>query len=343
MKKFVTVALILLVILSSVAFAGGKDQGGGPGGKKDGKIVIALSNSFYGNSWRKQMVESFVEAAEKAKAEGKIDDYIVSNADNTANTQIAQMNSLILDGVSAICVNAFSTTALNSVIEQAIKQGILIYTFDSIVTEPNAYKLDYDFASWGRISVEYFAKRFNGNANILVVRGIMGSSPEDAYYKGLSETIAKYPGLKIVAEVDGEADTATSQSAVANVLPSLGKIDAVITHGGAYGVVQAFEAAGRPVPPIIGGNRAEFVKWWIEENERGGYETISLGSEPSIGAIAFWTTYHILKGEKAPNYLALPLVPLTTENLHLYKDIQPGTVIAQRYDEQWVLKNIFNK
>lgn len=32
-----------------------------------GDYVIGLSNSFYGNTWRKQMVESFTEAAEEAK------------------------------------------------------------------------------------------------------------------------------------------------------------------------------------------------------------------------------------------------------------------------------------
>jgi len=37
--------------------------------------VIGLSNSFYGNNWRKQMVDSFTEAAEDAKANGYIKDY----------------------------------------------------------------------------------------------------------------------------------------------------------------------------------------------------------------------------------------------------------------------------
>ena len=341
MKKIVAVFLVLLVVLPAFVFAGGQKAGGTSGGS--GKIVIALSNSFYGNSWRKQMVDAFIEAAERAKAEGKISDYIVSNGDGTVNTQIAQMNSLILSGVSAICINAASDTALNSVIEQAIKQGILVYAFDSIVTVPAAYKLDYDFVSWGRIIAQYVADRFNGTANVLVVRGIMGSAPENAYYQGLTEVFAKYPGIRIVAEVDGEADTATTQSAVSNVLPSLPRVDAVLTHGGAYGAVQAFQAAGRPIPPIAGGNRAEFIKWWADEYAKNGYETISLGSEPSIGAQAFWAAYHILKGKTVPNYMALPMVPISAKDLGAYKNMEPGTVVAQKYDEAWVLKNIFKQ
>jgi len=340
MKKFVAVALILLVVLPALVFAGGQSARQSSTGGKD-KIVIALSNSFFGNSWRKQMVESFTEAAEKAKAEGKIDDYIVSNGDGTVNTQIAQMNSLILSGVSAICINAASDTALNSVIEQAINQGILVYSFDSIVTSPKAYKMEYDCVDWGTTVTQYVVDRLRGQGNVLVVRGILGSAPENDYYKGLTGVLAKNPGIRVVAEVDGEADTATTQSAIANVLPSLGKIDAVITHGGAYGAVQAFQAAGLPIPIITGGNRAEFIKWWIDEYAKNGYETSSAGSEPSIGAIAFWTAYHLLKGKSVPNYIGLPFVPISTQNLNNYRDIQPGTVVAQFYDEAWVLKNIF--
>jgi ribose transport system substrate-binding protein len=43
--------------------------------------VIALSNAYYGNTWRHQMVEAFEAAAKQAKTEGKIADYIVTNGD----------------------------------------------------------------------------------------------------------------------------------------------------------------------------------------------------------------------------------------------------------------------
>src|SRR5690348_17216 len=36
------------------------------------KPVIALSNAYYGNTWRHQMVEAFEAAAKQAKDEGKI-------------------------------------------------------------------------------------------------------------------------------------------------------------------------------------------------------------------------------------------------------------------------------
>src|SRR5579863_9119861 len=96
------------------------------------KWVIALSNSYYGNTWRRQMVEAFKTAAEEAKKAGTIGDYIIENGDGSVNQQVSQLNGLILKGVDAIAINAASPTALNGVIEKACAAGIKVIAFDSI-------------------------------------------------------------------------------------------------------------------------------------------------------------------------------------------------------------------
>jgi hypothetical protein len=39
----------------------------------------------------------------------------------------------------------------------------------------------------------------------------------------------------------------------------------------------------------------------------------------------------------------MPLVAVTNDTVDQFKDIQPGTVIAHTYDDQWVKENILNK
>ena len=58
--------------------------------------VVALSNAYYGNTWRHQMVEAFEAAAKQAKADGKIADYIVMNGDGSVAQQNSQIGELIL-------------------------------------------------------------------------------------------------------------------------------------------------------------------------------------------------------------------------------------------------------
>lgn len=331
-KWFVSLLLAMVIVPVSALAAGGK------------KPVIALSNSFYGNSWRKQMVDTMQDAAKEAKAKGLISDFVVANGDGTENTQIQQLSSLILQKVDAIVINAASLTGLNGVLAKAHEKGIKIVAFDSIVSSPYAEKIEYDFSSWGTISAKYIVDRFHGKAKVLVTRGVMGSAPEKEDYEAMLKVFKENPGIELLGEVDTEADIAKSQSAVANVLPSYPEIDATVGMSAGYGVVQAFANAGRKIPVIIGSNRAEFINWWGEEKAKNGYETISLASEPSVGAVAFWYTVHLLHDAKVPDFtkkpFQLPLVPVTNANVDQFKGMQPGTVIAQKYDDAWVVKNV---
>ena len=110
------------------------------------KPVIALSNAYYGNTWRHQMVDAFESSAKEAKAAGKIADYVVLNGDGSVAQQNSQIAELILKGVDAIAVDAASETAVNGVIEKACKAGIKVVSFDSIASAPCNYQRQRFFA-----------------------------------------------------------------------------------------------------------------------------------------------------------------------------------------------------
>ena len=307
--------------------------------------VIALSNSYYGNTWRKQMVDSFEAAAEQAKADGLISDYIVVNGDNTVNTQISQLNDLILKGVDVICVDAASPTALNGTIQEALKAGITVISFDSVVTEEDAYKLDFDFVNEGVTMAEYMVDRLDGKGNILLVRGIAGSTPDAGYYEGWTSVLDQYPDIKIVGEVYGEFTTSTAETKVSAILPSLPEIDAVLCSGGGddWGVVQAFQSSSQDMPIIDGKGSAEFISWWYTEYQNNDYETMSISTSPSVGAAAFWVGVNLMQGKEAPNYMVAPDVVINLDNLSEFASIEPNTIADKNFGNDWVLENIFNQ
>jgi ribose transport system substrate-binding protein len=313
------------------------------------KPVIALSNSYYGNTWRHQMVEAFEAVAKKAKEEGKIADYIILNGDNSVNQQTSQLADLILKKVDAIAINAASETALNSVIDKACKAGIKVISFDSVVSAPCAYKLTFDFTGYKKEQAEYVMKRLDGKGNIIVVRGVKGSAPDNLMYSAQEEVLKKYPGVKVAATVYGQATASVAQSAIANVLPSLPHIDAVLAQGGSddTGIAQAFEQYGgeyaNKMPIIEGGGSSNFILWWKKQNEKNGYTTISMNTTPGIGGAAFWLSYKIVKGAEVPNELVMPVATVTQDNLKDYADIKPGIIVSPTYSEQWVEQNLLKK
>ena len=307
-----------------------------------GDYVIGLSNSFYGNTWRKQMVESFTEAAEEAKKAGYIADFEIQNGDGTVNTQIAQINSFILEGVDAICINAASSTALNDVIQQAMKQGIKIIAFDSIIDLDGAYTMDYDWVSMGEKKTQFVMDKIGGKGNVLIVRGPSGAAPDEGIYEGITNVLNKYPDVKIAAEVLGEADATVTQEGILNIISSLPEIDAVITHCGAdsMGVVNAFKSMGKDVPLTIGDNTAEFIKWW-DAQSKDGYETLSVNSTPSCGAGVLWTAVAVLNGKSVPQNMYLPFIYINQNEIAAYSDLQAGEIASPYMTYDYVVDNIF--
>ena len=310
--------------------------------------VIALSNAYYGNTWRHQMVESFQAAAEEAKAKGLISDYVILNGDGSVNQQMSQMSDLILKHVDAIVIDAASETALNGIIAKACAAGITVLAFDSIVSAPCAYKLNFDFIGYQTQLTDEVIHLIGDKGNVIMVRGVKGSAPDNDMYKAQTAALKKYPNVKVVATVYGQATGSVAQAAVANVLPSLPHVDAVLTQGGGddYGVAQAFEQYGGAYankPPVIaGGGSSNFIHWWAEQAKRNGYKTVSMNTTPGIGGAAFWLTLEILRGAKAPNYMIMPVATVTQENLGDYANMKPGTIVSPTYTDAWVRKNLLH-
>src|SRR5262245_3908512 len=236
---------------------------------------IAFSNNYAGNSWRQAMLKSYDLVTKKAVADGVVAAAdVFTTSENQVTEQAAQIQNLILQGYDAIVINAASPDALNGAIKQACDAGIVVVSFDGIVTEPCAYRVVVDFKKMGAQEVEYLIKKHPEGGNLLEIRGLAGTSIDDEIHAGILEGVAKYPKFKIVSSVTGDWDQTTAQKAVATVLPSLPEIVAVVTQGGdGYGAAQAFKAAGRPTPTIIMGNRQDELAWWKEQKAANGYET----------------------------------------------------------------------
>lgn len=320
--------------------------GAAPANASQEKPVIALSNAYYGNTWRHQMVESFEAAAKKAKEEGKIADYIVLNGDGSVNQQMSQMADLILKHVDVIAIDAASETALNGVVQKACQAGIKVVAFDSILSAPCAYTLNFDFFNYQAEATEWIANRLHDKGNVVIVRGVKGSAPDHDMYEGQMSVLKKHPDMKVVATIYGQATTSVAQSAVANVLPSLPHVDAALDQGGGddFGVAQAFAQYGSyadHLPIVEGGGSSNFINWWIDEHKKNGYSTISLNTTPGIGGAAFWLSYEIVKGVKPPKKdMIMPVARVTDQNLEDFANLQPGLIVSPSYSEEWVIGHL---
>jgi ribose transport system substrate-binding protein len=300
---------------------------------------IALSNNFAGNSWRQAMLKSWDKVTKDALAKKVVAQApSFTTSENQATEQAAQIQNMILQGFDAIVVNAASPTALNGAVKQACDAGIVVVSFDGIVTEPCAYRIAVDFKQLGAMQIDYFAKR-GLKGNLLEIRGLAGVFVDDEIHAGIVANVAKHPEYKIVGSVHGNWTQTVAQKEVSAILSTLPAVTAVATQGGdGYGVAQAFKAAGRPTPIIFMGNRQDELAWWKEQRDANKYETMSASIAPGASTFAFWVAQQILAGVKVPKEMKLPISVVTQDTLDAsLKATEPGSVVNVEYSQKEVI------
>lgn len=291
---------------------------------------IALSNNYAGNSWRQAMLSSWETVTGKAVADGVVaaaDAF--TTAENQATEQAAQIQNMILEGYNAIVLNAASPTALNGAVKEACDAGVVVVSFDGIVTEPCAYRIAVDFKEMGRMQVDYLAGRLPEGGNLLEIRGLAGVFVDDEISAGIHKGVEEHPQFKIVGSVHGDWAQDVAQKAVAGILPSLPEIVGVVTQGGdGYGAAQAIAAADRPMPIIIMGNRQDELAWWQQERDKTGYETVSVSIAPGVSTLAFWVAQQVLDGQKVPQDLVVPFLQINQADLDAALKTTPAGGVA---------------
>ena len=309
----------------------------GPALADTSKMKIAFSNNYAGNSWRQAMLKSYDLVTKKAVADGMVAAAdVFTTADKEVPTQAAQIQNLILQGYNAIVINAGSPDALNGAVKQACDAGIVVVSFDGVVTEPCAWRIVVDFKEYGRQEVEHMAKLVPKGGNLLEIRGLAGTGIDASVHDGILEGVKAHPDFKIVSSVTGDWDQTTAQKAVATVLPSLPPIVGVVDQGGdAYGAAQAFAAAGRPRPEIMMGNRQDEFVYWKEQKDKDGYQSWSASIAPGVSTLAFWVAQQILDGKKdIPHDLLVPYLEFTQDTFESeLPNIPKGGVASHEYTQ----------
>jgi ribose transport system substrate-binding protein len=332
MKKFLVLSAFAAMLASGTALAD-------TSGKK-----IAFSNNYAGNSWRQAMLKSYDAVTKKAVADGVVAaSDVFTTADQEVPTQAAQIQNLILQGYDAIVINASSPDALNGAVKQACDAGIVVVSFDGLVTEPCAYRVVVDFEDMGRQEVEQMKAFHPEGGNLLEIRGLAGTSIDDSIHKGILAGVEANPQFKIVNSVTGNWDQTTAQKAVATVLPSLPDIVGIVTQGGdGYGAAQAFAAAGKPRPTIIMGNRQDELQWWKEQKEKDGYKTWSASIAPGVSSLAFWVAQQVLDGRTdIPHDMLVPYLAFTQDDFEAaLPKIEVGSVASAEYTQEDAIKAI---
>ena len=323
---------------TEAADAAAEDKGEGKG------YVIGFSNSYNGNTYRQAMEGYLKEAAEELQKTGEVSEVIFAESNQNNSTQVQQIENFILQGVDAIIIDPGSATALNGAIQEASDAGIpcIIINDGPVSSEAElCYQINFDTIAQMGYLTEYVCEAIGGKGNIIELRGTAGSEFDNIAHEGVLKVLEKYPDIKVVAEIYTDWTGSKAQSELASVLPTLDKVDGVVTQGGdSYAAVQAFQSAGLDLPIIGGDDRGYFLKWWANEAPEG-YDTVSVSSNPWDGATGLYVAVDILDGKDVPKEMIHPFGIVTKDEVKDYADVADEAICCPTFDRDWVRENLY--
>jgi ribose transport system substrate-binding protein len=300
-RSIALLALLVGVLAVVAAGCGGDDSSssGGSAGDSGGQKTykIGVSNTLVGNGWREEMICS-VKA--QALASGQVSEVLVHNVNGDASAQIQGMRNLISSGANAIIINPADRTALDPVIKEADRRGIVVVAVDQAVDAPEAYVVTNDQVAYGKLGAQYLVDALGGKGNIVEMRGISGVPADDDRHQGFSDVMKANPGMKVVKETFTDWSFGPAGKQANDILNSNLKVDGIWTSGIDYVVVDALKKAGQDKVPVIGADNNKFLQQ-LQDGAPGAAVT----NPAAIGGVGTAIALDALNGKNPPKKTTL--------------------------------------
>ena len=285
---------------------------------KTGPFRIAFSNSLYGNNWRTEMLNAVSSYVKQPDVAAHIKEFKIYNAGNDVAQQIAQIREMILSGYDAIVVNAASSSGLDSVLNQAARRGIVVVSFDNVVTTTKSINVNEDQREMGRQWAEFLVGRVPDGKSILMVHGLAGTTVDNDQAEGAMSVFRQHPKLRII-NVYGNWDVGTNQKVTADALSTNHDIGGVWGTEGATGALQAFIQLNMPMVPMTSESDNGFMRLAAEHH----VPALVIGQSPTLAAAGVLAAIAALSGKPLPQSASIPLAPVTTDQMKTAVDYFP--------------------
>ena len=217
---------------------------------KQDRYKVGFAQMESNNPWRIAETKSFHDTAEECGW-----DLIATDAAGSAAKQVADVDSMIAQGIDVLFLPPREEKPLLPAVIKARAAGIPTFLVDRSV-DPNVAKAgrDYiaflgsDFVDQGRRVAEWTLENFAGDKGIIVeLEGITGSSPANDRKKGFDDVMAMHANMTIVASQSGDFARDLGRQVMETLLQAHPDVNIVYAHNDemAIGAIHALELAGR--------------------------------------------------------------------------------------------------
>lgn len=248
-------------------------------------------------------------------------------AETDFNAQLKIVDSMISRRVDAIALAPIDKQAMVSVVDRAAAQNIPVVIFDSGVdTDKFVAQVATDNFRAGEIAAERIGKILGGKGKVAMVKVQPGAASTMAREDGFKSKLAKdYPGIAIVAEQFGWADSAKSLAVAENMLTAHPDLDGMFAsnESSTIGAVQALKGRKAEKVKLVG---FDWSPTLLEDVKSGAIDSLVVQDPFKMGYDAVKSAVAKLNGqnvEKMQNLLPKLVDRANLESPEIQAQINP--------------------
>ena len=140
--------------------------------------------------------EVFTKTIEKLGGE-----VVFASCNNSEQTQAAQVDNLLSQGVKAIVIQPVNGDTASGLVKQIKEDGVAVVDYDRLIrnADLDAY-ITEDSEKVGALQAEAALQHIKGKGNVVLLMGQAGHSVAEARTRGALKILEKSPGVKIVVK-----------------------------------------------------------------------------------------------------------------------------------------------
>jgi ribose transport system substrate-binding protein len=236
---------------------------------------------------------------------------------NNPSTQSSQLDTVVAQGYKDIILDADVSAALAPATKRAVAAGAKVVSIDRTVSSPVLSVIKAPDVPLGAREAQYVADQLHGSGNVVILSGTPGASPTIDRTAGIMSVLKKYPGIHVLANVNGDYTTATADQVTTNLLTRYpkGKVSWIISEADAMtlGSITAEKNSGRTD-----------VKLASIDGQQQGLQAVQAGQiaadvvYPVVQPAAEVAIAKVCAGESLPANIALEYPLVTKGNVNKY-------------------------
>lgn len=276
-----------------------------------GGYRIAFAAQGPTNSWAAENEEAFKLHAQQLGVHE-----LYASADGDATKQVDNIQQLAAQKPDAMVVVPMGSGIVGE-LKQAESQGIPVVLCAGQLDNAGAVStVVRSYALQATVWADWIIKQLHGHGDIAMLSGIAGVPTAEVQKAAAEKVFAKYPGIHIVTKQYTDWSPTKAKTVAQNLLTQYPKLDAIWSDSGIsdLGVYEAYQQAGKPVPPLTGDSSNAFLKAVQGKNVRFA----SSAFPPEQSEKCLDTALDVLKGKTVPSFVNVNSAVYTNQNMNRY-------------------------